>query len=78
MRNVDDSRFNLIDTMSQSQKDMFLIGMFYHSAYLTMLEVENGWVQPTIAQLSELKGVIEAMKRQGLKSELTEWDLGGV
>ena len=39
---VDKSRINLIAQLTQDQKDMFLIVMCYHSAFLIMQEIRAG------------------------------------
>ena len=39
---VDVSRVKLIDSLSNNQKDMYIIGMCYNSAFMSYLERERG------------------------------------
>lgn len=66
---VDESRKKLIDSLSGNQKDMYLVGMCYHSAYMSYLELKRG---EEISQVEafELKAVKDALNRQGLKTEI--------
>jgi len=68
---LDISRINLINNMSQAQKDMFLIGMCYHSAYMTSSELASGRKINSV-DLQELQNVKVALKRQKLNSDILE------
>ena len=69
MASVDDSRLKMIDPMTQDQRDMFLIGMLYHSAHLTFEEQFIG-VTPSGVRAVELNMVIKAMDSHGLVSKI--------
>ena len=73
MASVDDSREKMIDSMTQDQRDMFLIGMIYHSAHLTFEEQSIG-ITPSGVCAVELDMVIKAMNRQGLVSKINAED----
>ena len=66
---VDVSRRKLIDSLNNNQKDMYIIGMCYHSAFMSYLERERG-KRLSLTDDLELKAVIYAMNRQKLKSEI--------
>ena len=66
---VDESREKIIAEMSQDQRDMFLIGMSYHSAFFTYLDQLSGRPVSMVNQY-ELDKVRDAMGRQGLNTEL--------
>lgn len=69
--NVDEERFKLIDQMDENQKDMFLIGMCFHSAFLSMKEKRLG-KQLNNEELKELLAISVALDRQKLKSEINK------
>lgn len=66
---VDESRKELIDSLSDNQKDIFIIGMCYHSAYMSYTELRGG-KSINLADEFELKVVKDAMRRQGLETEI--------
>ena len=66
---VDESRKELIDSLSDNQKDMYLIGMCYHSAYMSYAELKEGKSLNLVDEF-ELKAVKDAMRRQGLETEI--------
>lgn len=66
---VDYSRLKLIESMTKDQKEMFTIGMCYHSAFLSYLEKQEGKVLLKHHEY-ELQSVIDALNSQGLKTEL--------
>jgi hypothetical protein len=69
MSSVDKSRKNLIDSLNADQKDIFLIGMCYYSAYLSKQEQLAG-KSLSLVEKYELSSVIEALNRQGINTEI--------
>lgn len=68
---VDESRLRMIESMTQDQRDMFLIGMSYHSAHLSFEDRSMGKQLSSVCS-KELEMVIEAMNRQGLVSKINK------
>jgi hypothetical protein len=73
MASVDSERYKMIDQMNDTQKDMFIIGMCYHAAHFTFLEIQAGKeAEQSHNCIKELEATIEAMNRQGLKTLINE------
>jgi hypothetical protein len=66
---VDEERINIINQMTPDQKEMFIIGMCFYSAYCTYAELKMGKAQSE-CDVRELELVKEMLKRQNLKSEI--------
>ena len=68
---VNKERFKLIDQMTEDQKDIFLIGMCFYSAFLSMKEKRTG-KELNEADEKELSATIAALNRQKLKTPLNK------
>jgi hypothetical protein len=70
MLQVDLDRVNIINDMNQEQKDAYLLGMCFHSAFYTAVEIKNN--KPQVASdIKELKTVYDILIKNKMSCELT-------
>jgi hypothetical protein len=72
MLGVDKDRIDIIDSMTQTQKDFYLLGMCFHSAYMTAVELLHKTKTHNAYETEELKVVYTTLKRYNKKCHLTE------
>ncbi len=69
---VDIERINLINQLSDDQKDIFALGLGFFAAYLTDGEVRAGREHISESDLSALDSIKQILNRQNLKTNINE------
>jgi hypothetical protein len=72
---IDQERLNLVNQLSEAQKDVFLLGLSFYAAYqtyCTLKAVERGVgiEKPSPGHIREMEAVRDALNRLKLKTSL--------